>query len=773
MEIKQIGHHLEYKVDENEIINIFLDDFDDSITITEDIFIKSDDRIKSIEFIDERIINNSFKLLAVIENNDQNLFVYIFDENQIGFYICKNDDELPIPTYITLKNDIYRIKRVGIFDYYIEDDRGSTEVSILKTFRKPFYDEEITNENLPPYETIIYAHILEKECFITKYNSKDLIAGDALGAHSNNENIKLEFLDRNTLRITLFDDYDDVSFRLSRFNTIKLNLKCNLIKHFTVYINGNCYVAWRKGNKWYMRSGGSYSSFESPASFKLLNLIDRYMLIGRISYPQRKLMELYLQTEPTPIHLGKIHKIGKMYYAFAPKKKLLLGDSIHVPLTILDDQGNYNVFCIHKNHKSLFVFSKSRIGNTELVMRGSAGSKLFRTLVPYSREYSFTSDIKIFIARAIEKILRGKANNIKKKKLVMYFEKKSEKADESAIHVFERVLEKNPKTSINEFVLDSNASVYKELKKKYGNKIVKKYSFRHFLSIMFADYYVSSELSNHIINDRFYINGIGRKVRSTPLLFLQHGIMFAKPIDNPQAADFHKKNLRVNLQKTVVCSELESGEFFKVGYTPDDLIITGLATFDFAKLDDDADRIAYMPTYRYWEEHLVYSGHFEETSYYQDILEIINAFVKAGLADKLLIVPHNKFAKYISDAFPTYKNLLDTNPSHALKKAVVFITDYSSAIYDAIIRGAYPVFYWKHKDELIEQYQAIPPVNEENAPGPIAYSEKELIDIIKKAIKNNLVLEDEYKRKYKEINNFDDGHNTDRIVKYLIDSEII
>lgn len=210
-----------------------------------------------------------------------------------------------------------------------------------------------------------------------------------------------------------------------------------------------------------------------------------------------------------------------------------------------------------------------------------------------------------------------------------------------------------------------------------------------------------------------------------------------------------------------------------MGYDSDDLLLTGLATFDFAYLNEGADKIAYMPTYRYWEEGLIYKNMIEETSYYKSIMKVIKAFEKVGLLDRLLIVPHNKFSQFIYDNMPEYKHIISDNPSEALKISKIFITDYSSAIYDAIFRGAYPIFYWEEKDYLIENYKAIPPVNEENAPGDIAYSIDELIKYVVNAIKNNYEITNEIKEKYLAINSFEDRKNTIRIVDYLEEHNII
>ncbi|MEB6300882.1 hypothetical protein MXM75_05650 [Mammaliicoccus sciuri] len=74
-----------------------------------------------------------------------------------------------------------------------------------------------------------------------------------------------------------------------------------------------------------------------------------------------------------------------------------------------------------------------------------------------------------------------------------------------------------------------------------------------------------------------------------------------------------------------------------------------------------------MPTYQYWEERLIYSGDITKTSYFRSIIKVINEFDKEGLKDRLLVVPHNKFSEFIYEKLPEYKDLIEPNPSVALK----------------------------------------------------------------------------------------------------------
>ena len=56
-------------------------------------------------------------------------------------------------------------------------------------------------------------------------------------------------------------------------------------------------------------------------------------------------------------------------------------------------------------------------------------------------------------------------------------------------------------------------------------------------------------------------------------------------------------------------------------------------TMRMVYLNESADKIAFMPTYRYWEEGLIYRGLIEKTSYYEQIMRVIEAFKEHNLLD--------------------------------------------------------------------------------------------------------------------------------------------
>lgn len=589
---------------------------------------------------------------------------------------------------------------------------------------------------------------------------------------------EFELTDLSTMEITYEENSEPLIINLKKINTngMKLfkpgELKKYRKKHIlTIFkVNGAKYFIHNK-------TSGIYLTRTKPTKIAgyRADMISRFIgknlyIAGRNTHyafnANGVYDNLYIGEHKEPIakFVRPLNiKFFRRYGFFkVPVDKLQVNNRIHTNLYLGDDKEilhNLKLKSFPRKGKTLdFTVHKDQVNVIRTNLRGDITS----TIVNFSPEYSFINRNKIYAASIISKFF-----NNKKSKINLYFEKKSMKADESSIRVFEKVMQDKTIRSKNYFILSDEASNYKELKERYKGAIVKKHSFRHYLLTFRASNLISSELSNHLLNDRLYIDVIRERINSIPLTFLQHGIMFAKPVDNPMAFGFHKDKNVFNMHKSVISSELEAGEFYKMGYERSDLLLTGLATFDHAKLNEGADKIAFMPTYRYWEEGFIYRGLIEQTSYYRQIMRVIEAFEAHGLLDRLLIVPHNKFSEHIYENMKEYQHIISANPSEALKESVIFITDYSSAIYDATFRGAYPIFYWEEKDYLIEQYRAIPPVNDDNAPGAIAYTIDELMGTVKNAISRNYKIDEEIRYKYLQINSFEDRQNTARIIDYL------
>ncbi len=482
------------------------------------------------------------------------------------------------------------------------------------------------------------------------------------------------------------------------------------------------------------------------------------------------------------VYLNK-KKIGKIIRPFnfwkfkhfalikVPVNEVLHSGEIHSEISIGDANGNFINIALKRKHRGINYYARKKSGGNYLLIRSTVGSGNVRLVnILMQPEYTHFNMFKNFVAHKLSKI-------IGKKNIILMFEKETAKANESGYYVFERLMEENDKKPLSSkiyFVIDKNCNDYQKVINKYPNNTIKKYTFKHYLYIYISKYFLSSELSNHVINPRLYIESINREIAKKPLVFLQHGIMFSKPIDNPAAAGFSKDNPNTNYYKCIISSELEATQFYKKGFIRSDLIKCGLPKFDVSRQDPNADKVLVMLTYRYWEEALVMNPDtIKDTTYYKVYMSIIDAFEQNGMLDKLLISCHPKFADCIIQAAPKYADIVEKDVNKGIENAKIFITDYSSASYDAHYRGSYIIYYWAERDYLIENYQAIPPVNEDNCDGVPVFSVDELMSEIKNAIANNYVMDPMYEERYKQINEYSDNKNSERLIKELRELEII
>lgn len=575
------------------------------------------------------------------------------------------------------------------------------------------------------------------------------------------------------LSINGLDEYEVNLKNLSKGVTFYLG-ECNDYKfdYMPIFVNDSKYYLFRKNEKLYITK--NLNKIYRRKS-KLFSIITResvifFGLFSDISKRRCNCDNIYLNDKviskiKRPFNFWKFRHFAIIKIN---KNDILNSGEIHNSVGIGDANGNYTLIKLKKRHKGINYYSRKKIGDNYFLVRSVINSGNVRIVnIKMQPEYLFFNLLKNNIACFLSKI-------VGKKNIVLLFEKETSKANESGYYVFEKIMEeKNLKSDVY-FVIDRNCSDYLKVKNKYPNNVVKKYTFKHYLYIYISKYFVSSELSNHVINPRLYIRNINKEISKKPLVFLQHGIMFAKPVDNPAAAGFRKDNKSINYFKSVICSDLEATQFYKCGFTDDDLIKCGLPKFDVSFQNKNADKIMVMLTYRYWEEAMIVNDEtIMDTTYFKSYMAIINIFKENNLLDKLIISCHPKFADCLIKATPEYSKNIEQDINAGLENAKVFITDYSSASYDAHYRGAYIIYYWAEKEYLIENYQAIPPIDETNCDGVPVYSVDELIVEVKNAIKKKYRMEKKYEERYKKINEFHDGKNGDRLVEELKKLNII
>lgn len=347
---------------------------------------------------------------------------------------------------------------------------------------------------------------------------------------------------------------------------------------------------------------------------------------------------------------------------------------------------------------------------------------------------------------------------------VLIFEKESMRFEESGARLFERIY-KYPNVY---FVLSKDSTDYPEIKEKYGKKIISPDEDRYLKLIHTAKYYIGTELPMHLIGVRSPYKSLRKEImnyRKHKYIFLQHGVMQSLSLAGPNRSIF-RKNHTYKPYKVVVSSQREADHFVEHGFfEPEDMWKIGLATFDNKKINQNADKISIMLTWRPWDE---LKEDLMETTYYQAVKGIIESIEDKNNVQLIL---HPKVHEVITDDNPLKEYLIDTSINEALNNTKVFITDYSSAVFDSFYRGSNVIFWWAEKDECLKKYKNELLITEEIAFGDIVYSN----DQLNKAIEENYSQSQQQKfiDNYKLMVEFDDNKNTDRLIEMLIKEKII
>ena len=372
--------------------------------------------------------------------------------------------------------------------------------------------------------------------------------------------------------------------------------------------------------------------------------------------------------------------------------------------------------------------------------------------------------------RALVKKAYDRAKELGPSDMILMFEKDCSRYEESASVLFERLIDSGYENVY--YIIDKHCPAYKEIDEKYRPYLIQKDSFDHIVSFFRCSKFVGTETIGHALSLRSSDRYIIQKVQDESLthVFLQHGVMYMISLDSEMRAEF--RNIEREKYRTVVSSKREADHFIELGgFAPEELYVTGLAKFDTAYRNEDADRIMIMPTWRRWEVNDA-ERDFESTGYYRLLEEMVSA-VPERFRDKVVILPHPLMRKYAAGCgLSAYFSPDDASYDEMLRSCALLITDYSSISYDAFYRGASVIFCWQELDECLSHYGgAHLMIDEETAFGDVVITKDELYSSIEKNYLQRRP--EEYITRYGDIVSFSDGRNTDRIIEKMKEDGII
>ena len=369
------------------------------------------------------------------------------------------------------------------------------------------------------------------------------------------------------------------------------------------------------------------------------------------------------------------------------------------------------------------------------------------------------------------------AKALQKKNYILLYEKNCSRYEESASVLYEELIDQNYKNVffvLNEEYIKKHGS---EIKQKYKNNLISKFSLKHYFMFFACKTFMSSESIGHALETRCSSKAVRKRIvnKRFNYIFLQHGVMYMISLDSVSRKMFSQMPKKAKEYRVVVSSDLEAEHFLDFGqHKPEHIYLTGLCKFDKNKWNEDADRIVIMPTWRPWEYNQAVEDLYQ-TKYYKMLERMVYA-VPESLRKKLTLLPHpliseifrgngNEFSQYLPEADLKYDTILQNTK--------VLITDYSSISYDAFYRGANVIFYWEELEECLKEYGSNTKLmlNKSNAFGDICYNEKELSQKLIENFENGQ--RNEYIGNYQKIVEFHDGNNTKRLLKCLQKDNII
>ncbi|MCC0784427.1 CDP-glycerol glycerophosphotransferase family protein [Clostridioides sp. ES-S-0108-01] len=414
-----------------------------------------------------------------------------------------------------------------------------------------------------------------------------------------------------------------------------------------------------------------------------------------------------------------------------------------------------NGFCV--------VYQKGRFS----VIRKTLKSKLGRE-VRFIQELYRRKQYKIVILRIFSYILK----NIKRKEIWLIMDR-VDMADDNGEALFRYTL--NKKDNIKKyFVIDKKSKDYKRIKKL--GKVLNFNSYRHKLFLILADKVISSHIEDNI---RCGLESGGRYLKNLidfKFVFLQHGI-----IKDDLSSWLNRYNKNINLFITSAEQEYDAILNENYYYNKDIVKLTGLARYDYLH-DSNKKQIVISPT---WRKNIVnnlnintgkreYNENFKESIYFKVYNKLINDKKLIEYAKtygySIVFFPHPNIEQQLKDFkqndFVLFKDKTTTY-NKLFSESSLFITDYSSVVFDFAFLKKAVIYYQYDKGEIFEDgthtYKRGYFDYDTMGFGEVCYEYNDLINLIIEYIENNCEMKTKYINRVNNFYRYVDAENCQRI----------
>lgn len=361
----------------------------------------------------------------------------------------------------------------------------------------------------------------------------------------------------------------------------------------------------------------------------------------------------------------------------------------------------------------------------------------------------------------------------KRKHICLVCEKFSSMAQDNGYYFFKHCMEQNEEAFLNKeiyYIIDKNSPDRFKVE-PYKNRLLDFMSIRHMVYLLAADLIVSSDSRYHTYAMQSRHSIFNRYIKKIPFVFLQHGVIALKRVDN-----FYGKDKKGCCDLFVVSTNREKQTIIdNFDYEPDEVINTGLPRWDVLKDKSQGKReILIMPTWRNWLDS-VPDKDFEGSDYFHHYMGLLNSERFEKILEKydlqVNFYLHAKFQNY-ADNFRSISSRIhlisfgETAVNEMLMRCRMLITDYSSVCWDILYQDKPSLFYQFDIDKYNEAHGSYIDMDTELF-GDRARTQDQLLDFLEETVQNDFHLKPEYEKMRKEYFQFKDQNHSKHICEEI------
>lgn len=354
---------------------------------------------------------------------------------------------------------------------------------------------------------------------------------------------------------------------------------------------------------------------------------------------------------------------------------------------------------------------------------------------------------------------------------IWLFCERGDDARDNALFLFNYVTKNHPEIDAK-FVITRNST---DLKKIHGT-VVFFQSFEHYVLFFAAKLLISTHVRGGYPGNIFYgllLKKMKLDVAKKRKVFLQHGII------KDDIKKLYKENSPVDL---FICGAKPEYDFVKstFHYEENEVKYTGLARFDLLHDFVTKNQILVMPTWRWWLPQMYGEGKendlFKQSSYFKCWNSFLLNEKLHDLLDRydlqLFFYPHYEMQRFLH-LFEKKSNRIsivgfDYDVQTLLKESLLLVTDFSSVFFDFAYMRKPVIYYQFDEDEFRKgHYQEGYFDYRKNGFGPVVVDENELVNEMKKMMRENFEIDATYKERAKSFFPLYDKCNCERIFSAL------